>query len=507
MLPFLGSVPHLEKNYPKFQTHTEAFTIDNYQRFVKEQGTSIFKFGFPGIGQGVWGELHVAFDPRECLKIIQAEGKHPSGVVEVLWPIITFFRENNMTAAADQLGRGARWRRVRSITQKNLLEPSMAKSYIPAIIEAARLSSKGAQAFSDQIDQYSARCALDLFCSAFYGVFTNTTDLEGADPRDLQFCSNVLQSSVLLGELIKSPQQLILNSVGWKSTAYRKYARVFGNVVGLGAELVKEFIQKAEAGEITEAQKHSYVARTLELQKEKSADLTVQDVVDLCIVLLFAAVDTTSSRINWTLINLALNPEAQEKLHEEVRAEMERDTTKGGGGILTEEAIAQPSRLQYLQCVIRETHRLTPSVWMPLVKNLAAETELCGFTLPAGSAVAFDEQGIAKDPELVDEPFAFKPERFLPEAVKERKGTPSEIIDHPLCRGPFSAGARMCPGNRVANYELAALVAQLAYDWKIELDADYQRAHGVESYQDIGMISEISNAPINMPKFKFTPRW
>jgi len=83
MLPFLGSVPHLESKYPKFQTHLEAFAIDNYQRFVKEQGMSIFKFGIPGIGQGVRGEIHVVFDPRECLKIVQAEGKHPSSVVEV----------------------------------------------------------------------------------------------------------------------------------------------------------------------------------------------------------------------------------------------------------------------------------------------------------------------------------------------------------------------------------------------------------------------------------------
>mmetsp|Transcript_1061 Transcript_1061/g.2002 ORF Transcript_1061/g.2002 Transcript_1061/m.2002 type:complete len:267 (-) Transcript_1061:254-1054(-) len=264
--------------------------------------------------------------------------------------------------------------------------------------------------------------------------------------------------------------------------------------------MVTQFIQRSEAGELTEIERQSYLARTLEIQKEKDANVTVQDVVDLCTILLFAAVDSTSSRINWTLINLALNPDAQERLHDELREEL------GTQGLVTEEAITQSDKLEYLQCVIRETHRLTPSIWLPFTKTLAAETEMCGFKLPAGSIVAFEAQGIVKDPDLVDEPFKFRPERFLPEAVQERKGTPSEIIDHPLCRGPFSAGARMCPGSRVANYELTALVTHLAYDWKIELDSEHQKAARIETYQDIGMISEISNAPLKMPKFNFTQR-
>jgi len=107
--------------------------------------------------------------------------------------MISFVKDNSMNAAAHHLGRGADWRRVRSITQKNLLEPSKARSYIPAIIEAARLASKGAPSFSSNVDQYSARCALDLFCSAFYGIFTKTTDLQRADPRNLKFCADVLR--------------------------------------------------------------------------------------------------------------------------------------------------------------------------------------------------------------------------------------------------------------------------------------------------------------------------
>lgn len=49
-----------------------------------------------------------------------------------------------------------------------------------------------------------------------------------------------------------------------------------------------------------------------------------------------------------------------------------------------------------------------------------------------------------------------------------RKGTASSILDHTLYRGPFSAGARRCPGSRVAGLEAHALLLALVSDWSIE---------------------------------------
>eukprot|EP00041_Stephanoeca_diplocostata_P017130 m.340910 g.340910 ORF g.340910 m.340910 type:complete len:96 (-) comp20603_c0_seq14:2348-2635(-) len=53
--------------------------------------------------------------------------------------------------------------------------------------------------------------------------------------------------------------------------------------------------------------------------------------------------------------------------------------------------------------------------------------------------------------------------------VNARKGTVAEVVDHPLLRAPFSAGARMCPGSRVADLEVLLLAAQLVRDYKITL--------------------------------------
>lgn len=77
--------------------------------------------------------------------------------------------------------------------------------------------------------------------------------------------------------------------------------------------------------------------------------------------------------------------------------------------------------------------------------------------------------GLSWDPEYVDAPQEFRPERFLPEAVEARKGTKSELLDHRLLSNPFSGGARMCLGARVAQLEILAFAARFFQDWEIEL--------------------------------------
>jgi cytochrome P450 len=115
---------------------------------------------------------------------------------------------------------------------------------------------------------------------------------------------------------------------------------------------------------------------------------------------------------------------------------------------------------------MRESHRVRPSLGIQLAKETAEDTELCGVHIPATTVVMMDTCSLQNDPELVQEPLLFRPERWLPEAVAARVGTASEVIDHPLLRAPFSAGARMCPGSRVANFEVLALLVHMVRDWR-----------------------------------------
>ncbi len=95
------------------------------------------------------------------------------------------------------------------------------------------------------------------------------------------------------------------------------------------------------------------------------------------------------------------------------------------------------------------------------------EMEVNGIQLEPGDVAGLEGYTTGINPELMDEPELFIPERWLPEAVESRKGTPKEIIDHPFFQAPFSQGARRCPGSRVAANETQVMIAQLVLDWKM----------------------------------------
>jgi cytochrome P450 len=212
-------------------------------------------------------------------------------------------------------------------------------------------------------------------------------------------------------------------------------------------------------------------------------------------LLMNAAVDTTSSLSVWNLIHLAANPEVQERLHAELAQQLpDKDVP------LTAAALSSRN-LPYLHMVMREAHRVRPSLGMQLRKEIQAETELCGVTVPANSVVVLDACSLQNDPELVPSPLAFRPERWLPEAVAGRVGTPSEVIDHPLLRAPFSAGARMCPGSRVANFEVLSLLVHVVRDWRFTL-ADKTLTSGL----DVPWLQKLTAVPAGPMGFEFEAR-
>jgi len=123
----------------------------------------------------------------------------------------------------------------------------------------------------------------------------------------------------------------------------------------------------------------------------------------------------------------------------------------------------------YLHATLREAHRLTPAAPINLVKkNLQGPVTVHGREFPPGTTFILNTYFPGHDPERVPEPNIFDPERFLPPAEAARKGTPAAILDHTLYRAPFSAGARQCPGSRVAMLEVQALLLTFIRDWKIE---------------------------------------
>ena len=475
---------------------------------IRRQFGDFYKMGTPGLGKGAHGTLYVLTDPNEMQKVIRQErGKqpYPRGIVEAEWPLVDWLHSRGSTLgkgtndAEDKfgfMGRGETWKRLRNFMQTDMLSPQSANGYIPIMAEAARFASKGAPASSGDLNGYSKRCSFDLFTAMMFGQLSKMADPHtGKDQVNIDFCNAAANGMDTMVKQMVSPLTFILFKLGIKTglcecspcsivhiifhiNALTKFlhfsfystdhemADSYTRTWDIAHDKYQEFRKRYDANELTEAEKSSYLYRAIIRQKEDES-IREEELTDIVRVALTAAVDTTSSLLDWNILHLALNPEMQEKVH----AELVESTTKCGG--LNEEALRK-SNTPYLHAMLREQHRLTPSAPLTVMKeNSLSDLEIHGTAIPKDSVICLDGHSIGLDDSIVDDPQEFRPERWLPEAVEARKGTPAEILDHPYYRDPFSQGSRKCPGSRVANNEVLLMLSQLVLDWKITPPGGY----------------------------------
>lgn len=166
-----------------------------------------------------------------------------------------------------------------------------------------------------------------------------------------------------------------------------------------------------------------------------------------------AGAETTSSTLEWALTELLHSPEALSK----ARSELEKQLGKGNP--MEESDIA---RLPYLQAVVKETLRLHPAVPLLIPRKASVDVQISGFIVPKGAQVLVNAWAIGRDASTWENPYSFKPERFLGLDV-DVKGRNFELI-------PFGAGRRICPGLPLAIRMLHLMLGSLikSFDWKLE---------------------------------------
>lgn len=151
-----------------------------------------------------------------------------------------------------------------------------------------------------------------------------------------------------------------------------------------------------------------------------------------CFMFLLAGQGTTSSVMSFTLYLLALNPEAQSKLRDEVDECFEKH------GEFPSYQVT--SKLPYLHGVVSESIRMFPPA--SRLEREASEDYILGDTgikVPKGCVVAIPIYAMHHDPENFPDPYSFKPERFIGENLNSVK---------PYTYLPFGAGPRNCIGMR-----------------------------------------------------------
>jgi cytochrome P450 len=176
-------------------------------------------------------------------------------------------------------------------------------------------------------------------------------------------------------------------------------------------------------------QRRDILSLLLLARTEEGEALTDNEIRSELLTLVLAGHETTANSIAWAWERLVRNPDAQERLVESVRS--------ADGG---EEAI---------EATITETMRSRPVV--PIVgRRVKLPWRLGGYGVPANSPVLISILLLHHREDLYEEPFEFRPERWL-----DRKPGTYEWL-------PFGGGIRRCLGAALAMAEQRAVLEATA---------------------------------------------
>jgi cytochrome P450 len=162
--------------------------------------------------------------------------------------------------------------------------------------------------------------------------------------------------------------------------------------------------------------------------------LTDRNIRDEVMTLLFAGHDTTTSTIAFLFYELSRNPE-----------------------------IAEAPDFD-LSLALDETLRMYPPAWIG--PRCSIDTaEIAGVTVPGGVPVQYSSWASHHLPDVWDEPFAFRPQRFAP-AARDQLPKGAYV--------PFGGGSRTCIGMRFGQAEIHVIATKILERFRLEVQPGYR---------------------------------
>ncbi|GBM39629.1 Cytochrome P450 3A25 [Araneus ventricosus] len=216
-------------------------------------------------------------------------------------------------------------------------------------------------------------------------------------------------------------------------------------------------------------------------------NMSMNELVAQCVIFFIGGYEGVSSALAFAAYLLALHPDIQERVHEELV-----EAVKQSNGELTYETLQS---VKYLDNVISETLRLYP----PAIRaeRMAFEDYELGDTgiiIPKGTIVTIPIYAMHRDPEVFPDPEKFDPDRWTAEESQKRDQ---------FAYLPFGAGPRNCVAMRFALIELKVCLAYTILNFKInkspqtKVPLEFYLGQGVLQPKDVVVaMEERADAPV-----------
>nr|XP_034178687.1 cytochrome P450 6A1-like [Osmia lignaria]XP_034178688.1 cytochrome P450 6A1-like [Osmia lignaria]XP_034178689.1 cytochrome P450 6A1-like [Osmia lignaria] len=166
-----------------------------------------------------------------------------------------------------------------------------------------------------------------------------------------------------------------------------------------------------------------------------------------------AGFETSSTTVGHTLYEMALNPNIQDKLRQEIKEVY----TKNKGN-WTYDSLRD---MKYLDKVFKETLRKYPPAGL-LTRRCNSNYTFNGtkVSIPTDTEVFVSVHAIHTDPNIYPDPDVFDPERFNEDA---------EAARHSMSFIPFGDGPRNCIGARFAIYQTKIGIIQMLKNFRVDV--------------------------------------
>ena len=214
----------------------------------------------------------------------------------------------------------------------------------------------------------------------------------------------------------------------------------------------------------------------LEARDDQGQGLSLTELKDQILLLLFAGHETLTSAIASFCLLVAQHP----SIGDHLRAEQQHFNS---GSPLTLEELKQ---MTYLDQVLREVLRLIPPVGGGF-RTVLKTCELSGFQIPAGWNVLYEINQTHWNPSDYPEPETFRPDRF-----EQGMGPAS---NQKYAYVPFGGGIRECLGKEFARLEMKIFAVHLLRHYRWELLPN----------QDLSMVVIPTPHPRDLLKVRFHP--
>ncbi|KAF8354278.1 cyp-44A1, partial [Pristionchus pacificus] len=429
-IPIFGSI----SNYKFGRSSIENYHNDLVS--MQKRFGDIFKVKLP-FGAGY--RVHI-FKPEDARTLFLSDGKKPY-IVPLQSTTQKYRQLRGMNPGLGNLN-GDDWYRLRSAIQQAMMRPDSVYEYLPSVNEvahqlvdhiAARRNENGEADFAKIAGRWSLESAGLIVFEKRLGALSNKIDW--ADKMvDLNKQIFRLSAKMKFGIPV---YEYVMTPNWWKMVKMED--KFYWEVDQLSTDAIAKLTNEKEDSQIRFASKLI-----------NKPNLSVNDLKTILLSLFSDGLSTTAPTLIYTLFVLATNPDAQEKLREELRSV---NPTR------SDWTIELLNRTPYLRACLKESFRMH-TITTEISRVPQQDVVLSGYLIPAKTPVDIHTSLTLRNSSSFVDPEQFKPERWL----REEK---SREDNRPFLSTPFGHGPRMCAGRRFAEQDLHVVIATLLSAFEI----------------------------------------